>query len=116
MGLKEKPDIKRKLAQIIEKYDQYSLRSREHLRTLIYTSIKAVFVGSLRAVETRLGDDFPQYSGLRAEILRIGNDAVREMHKYLNKFNVEMIPEVVEFLLEEGTRQGVKRDGQETVD
>ena len=82
--------------QLIEG-DPYLDKSREHLRFLLYNQLKSVFVGSLNAVENKLGKNFPAYSQLRAEILRIGNDKIREMHEMLNEFNIEAISATNEF-------------------
>lgn len=77
--------------------DPYLNKSKEHLRFLLYNQIKSVFVGSLNAVENKLGKSFPAYDQLRAEILRIGNDRIRDMHEILNDFNVEAISKTNEF-------------------
>jgi hypothetical protein len=81
---------------------------------LVYKSLKGVFTGALRAVETRLGKEFPQYSELRSEILRIGNDAIREMNKCVHHFNIEMIPDTLEIQVEQGSGQGVEKDGKKS--
>ncbi|RKY43067.1 MAG: hypothetical protein DRP85_00800 [Candidatus Makaraimicrobium thalassicum] len=93
MGSKERRHSQRRLKNINHRDEPYFNKSKDYLRLLIYNGIKSVFVGALRAIETRLGKNFPSYPGLRAEILRIGNDAIREAHQYLEKFNVEYIPD-----------------------
>ena len=81
--------------QITPATDTYSKKSKEWLRNILYTEIKEVFVGALRAIETRLGTGFDGYMGLRSEILRIGNDAIRRTHTVLDHINVEHIPQVI---------------------
>jgi hypothetical protein len=116
MEIAKESNTTRKLSEIVESHDRYFLKSREYLRTLILRSLKKVFTGALSSIEINLGTEFPQYQMLRSEILRIGNDAIRDMHQYLNKFNIEMIPEVVEVLLSEGKRQGVQNNGTEKIE
>jgi len=77
--------------------DPYLTKSKDHLRYLLYNQIKNVFVGSLSAIENKMGRDFPLYPQLRAEILRLGNNEVRKMHQILDSFNVEAASFVDEF-------------------
>lgn len=78
--------------------DPYLSKSKDFLRHSLYNQIKDVFVGSLNAIENKLGKSFPAYPQLRAEILRIGNDKIRDMHNLLDDhFNVEMVVDVEEF-------------------
>jgi len=85
----------RRISEIEPATDRYSHKSKEWLRDRLYKDIKGVFVGALRAIETRLGNGFPQFEGLRSEILGIGNDAIRDMHSALDTVNVEYVPETV---------------------
>jgi len=98
MGIEKKSSQSKQLKerQLIED-DPYLDKSREHLRFLLYNQLKSVFVGSLNAVENKLGKNFPAYSQLRAEILRIGNDKIRDMHEILSEFNIEAISNTSEF-------------------
>lgn len=106
MGVEERNAHKaRRLKDIEESRHPYDLKSKEWLREHLYQIIKSVFVGSLRAVETRLGDGFEGYKGLRSDVLRLGNDALRAMHEGLDVVNVEFIPITEEF----------KCDGREQV-
>jgi hypothetical protein len=92
-----RPHKTKRLKDIAESSHPYDLKSKAWLREHLYNSIKAVFVGSLRAIETRLGDGFEGYAGLRSEILRLGNDCLRKMHEGVNKVNVEFVPDTIEF-------------------
>ena len=83
--------------EIAIKTDGYSVKSKDYLRFLLYNLVKSTFVGSLRTIETRLGRTFPAFDGIRSEILRIGNDSIRELHNILDRFNVEQVPDVIEF-------------------
>jgi len=98
MGIEEKPLRKKTLKErkLIEN-DPYFLKSKEYMRHFLYNQIKDVFVGSLNAIENKLGKTFPSYPQLRAEILRVGNDKIREMHDLLDSFNIEMVADVEEF-------------------
>lgn len=90
--------------------DPYLNKSKDHLRYLLYNQIKNTFVGSLSAVENKLGKDFSLYPQLRAEILRVGNNEIRKMHKILDSFNIEAVSFVDEFENQE-KRQG-ENDGK----
>ena len=94
-----------KLSDISRKNDAYSFKSREHLRFLLYNEIKAIFVGSLNAIENRLGKNFEAFAGLRAEILRLGNNAIRNCHEHVDKFNVEMIPDTTRVVMPESQKE-----------
>ena len=91
------PHKAKRLKDISESTHPYDMKSKQWLRDFLYNEIKAVFVGSLRAIETRLGNGFEGYAGLRSEILRLGNDCIRKMHEGLDRVNVEFIPTTIEF-------------------
>jgi hypothetical protein len=96
MGPKKGPPLRRKrLTDIKASEHPYDIRSNDWLRAKLVEEIKKVFVGSLRAVETRLGTGFESFEPLRGEILRLGNDCIREMHKLLDNVNVEFIPRTI---------------------
>lgn len=60
------------------------------LKQLIGAKVKKVFVSALRCVEIKFGHEFDGYDDLRKEILRIGNDAIREILTSLdNDFDVK---------------------------
>lgn len=89
----EKRPAPRRLSNIKKLDTPYNNKSREWLRNRLFKDIKSVFVGALREIETRLGKDFPAYEELRSAILRMGNNAVRDMHLAVDNVNVEYIPE-----------------------
>ena len=96
MGTQERPiQPNRRLKEVSKSEDPYAVKSREWLRERLYRDIKSVFVGALREVETRLGTNFPSYAELRGAILRMGNDAIRDMHLAIDTVNVEYIPEQI---------------------
>lgn len=112
MGAKEGNTHRHKpkrLADIQPSEHPYDKKSREWLRNQLYNDIKSVFVGALSAIESRLGKGFEAYPDLRGEILRLGNECIRKMHKRLDTVNVECIPEIVEFRCATQT----KEDGNE---
>jgi len=93
MGSKKEPIFRRKrLADIKPSEHPYDIKSNDWLRTQLVERIKKVFVGALGAIETRLGTGFESFELLRSDILRLGNDCIREMHKLLDRVNVEVIP------------------------
>jgi hypothetical protein len=98
------------LKNIEESTHPYDLKSKSWLRDNLYNNIKSVFVGALRAIETRLGTGFEGYNGLRSEILRLGNDCIRKMHDYLDNVNVEFIPTTVEFKFVNKDKEKGKED------
>jgi hypothetical protein len=75
--------------------------------------MKGIFVGSLNEIESRLGNDFPGYEELRSAILRIGNDALRDMHLSMSAVNVEYIPDKI-VATQRRTRQGEENGSKET--
>ncbi len=82
--------------EIIKKSDAFSVRSADFLKTLLAKQIKNVFTKSLRCIEMRFGKDFEGYDSIRKEILRSGNDAIREMERIIDeRFNVEHIPDMI---------------------
>lgn len=110
------PHKRKRLKNITESVHPYDLQSKQWLREHLYKNIKEVFVGSLRAIETRLGDGFDGYAGLRSEILRLGNDCLRKMHEGLDKVNVEFIPDVIEFKFNNKAKAGEKENESEESD
>lgn len=103
MGAKEGNSHRHKPKRLVDikpSEHPYDQKSREWLRNQLYNDIKAVFVGALSAVESRLGKGFDAYSDLRGEILRLGNECIRKMHRHLDRVNVECIPEIMEIRCE----------------
>jgi hypothetical protein len=96
MGPKKRHPLRRKrLAEIEPSEHPYDIRSKDWLRAHLYEDIKKLFVGALRSVETRLGTGFEGFEGLRSEILRMGNDCIRNMHRYMDSVNVEFVPRTI---------------------
>lgn len=113
MGTEERPASRqRRLKEVVRANDPYSHKSREWLRDRLLQDIKSVFVGALREVETHLGKGFPAYNNLRGAILRIGNDAIRDMHLAIDTVNVEYIPEQM-ITRDKESRQGEEDGSQE---
>lgn len=75
--------------------DQTATRGAHLLKDLVEKKIRKVFVNSLRIIEMKWGKNFDGYEEIRAEILRNGNDAVRDARKLISeRFNVEEISDV----------------------
>ncbi len=58
--------------------------SAEKINRALETKIKHVFKTALRCVEIKFGDQFEGYDMLRSEILRTGNNAIRELKELVN--------------------------------
>jgi len=75
--------------------DAKFIRGAELLKAQLQKHIKHVFVSALRCVEIKFGKDFEGYEAMRGEILRVGNDAIRNLHTMIDgKFNVEGIQDI----------------------
>lgn len=57
--------------------------------------ITRVFVESLKYIEIKFGTDFDGYEEIRSAILRIGNDAIRDMHTEIDNYKIERLPEII---------------------
>ena len=55
------------------------------LNTLIEKKIKGVFKTSLKCLELMVGKDHPGFEGARKEILRAGNDAIRDIKEHIDR-------------------------------
>lgn len=83
-----------------------SIRACELLKQNIKKQIKGVFVNALKCVEIRFGKDFDGYESIRGEILRAGNDAIRNLENLIDtKINAEIIQDVMTVRFQEG-REG----------
>jgi len=81
-----------------KKTDVYSVRSARSLQSFIDRRIKNVFKTALKCVEIKFGKDFEGYEKIRAEILRAGNDGIRQIKEAIDEqFNVEELPVVSVF-------------------
>lgn len=49
----------------------------------VETKIKHVFKTALRCIEIKFGDEFEGYEQMRSEILRVGNNAIREIRELM---------------------------------
>ncbi len=67
------------------------------LAAQIDAKITKVFSTCLEAIEIRFGDEFDGYRHLRSKILRVGNDAKRELREALKDFEIRKVKEVVEY-------------------
>jgi len=93
-----KGEIMDKMNEIIKQEDSYHLDSADFLKRMVEENVKAVFTKALKCIEIRFGKDFEGYQGIRAEILRSGNDAIRDVSRIVDeRFNVGIIPEVITF-------------------
>ncbi len=68
----------------------------EVLKKVVESKIKNVFFTSLRTIELAFGTDFDEYEKMRSEILRVGNNSIREIKELINaEFGIEEAPEQV---------------------
>ncbi|MHA2111273.1 MAG: hypothetical protein ACXADW_11470 [Candidatus Hodarchaeales archaeon] len=85
-----------KLENIEKKKDSRSCLFEARLCSNIEKRIKKVFVTALKCIEIKFGKEFPGYEELRSEILREGNDAIRDLKELISKgYNIEEIPNEV---------------------
>jgi len=93
---------------MIEKRDDADARKgSDLLKSVVEKKIRKVFVNSLRIIEMKWGKSFDGYEEIRAEILRNGNDAVRDVRKLIaDKFNVEEISDVETVVFKNNDRKG----------
>lgn len=100
---------------VVKKTDSRSTECSDKLKTLVRNTIKKVFVNSLKVIEIRFGKDFNGYVQLRSEILRTGNDAIRDIEDIIEQhFNIEEIPEVLTIKFKQGKAKG-EENGKENV-
>jgi hypothetical protein len=57
----------------------------ENLKSLIERRIKSVFKTSLKCLELTVGKEHPGFEGARKEILRAGNDAIRDLREHIDR-------------------------------
>jgi len=86
------------LKEHIEKnVSSYFVGSRAKLAASMRHKIRRTFIAALECLEDELGADSEQFRRLRKDILREGNDQIRNMEAELEKYNIEFIPYHVEF-------------------
>lgn len=74
------------------------------LKAEIERKLKEVFTAALEAIEIRFGTDFDGFKPLRAKILRVGNDAIRDLQDGIDtKYIVERQSERVDYDARKGT-------------
>ncbi len=61
------------------------MNGSDNLKSLIERKIKSVFKTSLKCFELTVGKDHPGFEGARKEILRAGNDAIRDLKEHLDR-------------------------------
>ena len=67
------------------------MNGTDNLKSLIERKIKSVFKTSLKCFELTVGKDHPGFEGARKEILRAGNDAIRDLKEHLDRqYEVKM--------------------------
>lgn len=76
--------------------DNYSIGSREKLKSAMRHKLKKTFVGALEIIENELtssgkSEDLARFKRIRGKILGTGNDQIRNMEAELDKYNVEFI-------------------------
>ena len=57
----------------------------DKIKRAVETKVKHVWKTALKCVEIKFGDKFEGYDQLRAEILRVGNNARRELLELINE-------------------------------
>lgn len=81
------------MSEVEKNYDPYFVRSNRFLQQIADKCLRKVFVNCLNIVEMKWGKHFDGYEEVRANILRTGNDAVRDLCKTIEEdFNIESIP------------------------
>lgn len=65
----------------------------DQLKMLVERRIKSVFKKCLDCVEIRFGKEFDGFDKMRKEILRVGNDAIRDCKEHIDRgYKVEKLP------------------------
>lgn len=59
--------------------------SPQAIKDAIQTKVKHVFKTSLKCIEIKFGNEFEGYDQMRSEILRVGNNAIRELKELINE-------------------------------
>ena len=86
----------KKINDIKKDTGEYALKSNDKLKDLAEKQIRKVFVTCLNCIEMRFGKHFEGYEEIRANILRVGNDAVRDLRSKISEdFNIEAIPDKI---------------------
>jgi hypothetical protein len=76
--------------------EQKREKSAACLKKVVDKKVRGVFAKALTCIEIKFGKNFEGYAAIRAEILRAGNDAIREIGNFIDeRFIVEMLPDVV---------------------
>ncbi len=69
-------------------------RSAKNLKMEINIQIKNVFKSALRAIEIKYGPNSEGFDIIRSEILRAGNNAIRNVEVVIdNRYLVEQLPD-----------------------
>lgn len=88
------------MKKVEKRRDTYAIKSAEVLKEKVRKEIKNVFKKALVCVEIKFGKDFDGYAAMRAEILRAGNDAIRNIDTVIDgRFNIESVPDVLTFII-----------------
>lgn len=80
-----------------KKEDAYSLASKKRLMQNLENKIKKVYTNALKTVELVYGNNDEDFEAARKSILDAGNDQIRNMKEELECYNVEFIPQTIEF-------------------
>lgn len=66
------------------------------LKDQISKKIKSVFKTCLDRIELVFGTEFDEYEILRKQILRAGNDSIRDLHEQIDRaYRIEKLPVTV---------------------
>lgn len=66
------------------------------LKDQISKKVKGVFKTCLDRIELVFGTEFDEYEILRKQILRAGNDAIRDLHEQIDRaYKIEKLPVTV---------------------
>jgi len=86
---------------VSKKDDNWAISSKKKLRASVEHKCKRIFVGALDLLDKEraignIGEEV--FASLRARILNIGNDQIRNLRKEIDdRYNVEFIPYHMEF-------------------
>lgn len=67
-----------------------SQEKAEKISRAVETKTKHLFKTALRCIEIKFGDNFEGYDRMRSEILRVGNNTIRELKELIgDEFGLE---------------------------
>lgn len=97
-----------------KKTDNISIKAANLLKAQVAKEIKNVFITALRCIEMRFGRNFEGFESIRSEILRAGNEAIRQSEIVIdNGYNVEIVPQVLTINFSGSGKATGGKDGQQ---